>query len=181
VDVVTRGALVVAVALAGCYEPQVRDCTIACSFATDCADGQTCGGDGWCAAPDVAGSCDERRENPDAMPPPDAEPPIEIDASVPDAPGPDAMPDVVVKLRVVVEGRGKVLISPLDEECIGVNNGSVECPFNLGFGSVQHLVPVTTGGGSTWVGWTTGNCSASPNECVVTLTDAETLVVAKFD
>jgi hypothetical protein len=178
-DLVMRAALVVVVALAGCYQPEVRDCTIACSFATDCADGQKCGSDGWCAAPPVAGTCDERRENPDAMPI-DAEPPIEIDASAPDA-QPDAMPDVVVKLTVIVEGRGKVRISPLGEDCIGMNNTSVECgPFLLGFESVQHLVPLQEGGGSEWVGWTTDNCSAFPNECTLTLTAAETLVVGKF-
>jgi hypothetical protein len=181
VDVVTRAALVVAVALAGCYQPDVRDCTIACSFATDCADGQKCGSDGWCASPKVAGTCDERRENPDAMPP-DAEPPIEIDASVPDAAEPDAMPDVVVKLTVAVHGRGRVHISPLDEDCIGMNNETVECgPFMLGFESVQHLVPFEEGGGSQWAGWTTSNCAAFENECTLTLVDAATYVAAKFE
>ena len=175
----TRAALVAVVALAGCYQPEVRDCTIACSFATDCVDGQQCGSDGWCAAPDVAGSCDERRDAPDAMRA-DAEPPIEIDASVPDAADPDGMPDVVVKLKLIVEGRGKVTVSPLGEDCYGVNNGSMTCEYMLGFGSTQHMVPLEEGGGSQWVGWTTSNCSAQVGECTLMFTAAETLVVAKF-
>lgn len=43
--------------LAGCYDPETPDCTITCEGADQCADGQTCGSDGYCAAPDVAGRC----------------------------------------------------------------------------------------------------------------------------
>ena len=43
--------------LAGCYAPDLRDCTVTCSESTDCADDQVCGGDGYCAAPDLAGTC----------------------------------------------------------------------------------------------------------------------------
>jgi len=43
--------------LAGCYAPELRDCTVACSDSTDCAGDQVCGGDGYCAAPDLAGMC----------------------------------------------------------------------------------------------------------------------------
>jgi len=42
---------------AGCYDPQVDDCTITCAAIDECADGQLCGADGFCAAPDVAGTC----------------------------------------------------------------------------------------------------------------------------
>lgn len=43
--------------LAGCYDPATTDCTITCSGSDECASGQTCGSDGYCAAPDVAGEC----------------------------------------------------------------------------------------------------------------------------
>lgn len=45
-------------ALAGaCYEPEVLDCTLLCSAGRGCADGQVCDRDGWCTAPEVAGTC----------------------------------------------------------------------------------------------------------------------------
>lgn len=45
--------------LAACYDPATTDCTVTCSGADDCANGQTCGSDGYCAGPDVAGDCVE--------------------------------------------------------------------------------------------------------------------------
>ncbi len=50
-------ALVAVVAAAGCYDPQLEDCTVTCAGAGDCADDQVCGTDGFCAAPSVAGTC----------------------------------------------------------------------------------------------------------------------------
>jgi hypothetical protein len=43
--------------LAACYEPEAVNCTVECAGADECADGQQCGSDGFCASPDVAGSC----------------------------------------------------------------------------------------------------------------------------
>jgi hypothetical protein len=45
------------IAAGGCYEPELRDCTLTCSSASDCADGQVCGDDQYCAAPGIAGRC----------------------------------------------------------------------------------------------------------------------------
>lgn len=45
-------------AVAGCYNPALRDCTVQCSSATDCTGGQQCS-DGWCVMPGRA-SCDDR-------------------------------------------------------------------------------------------------------------------------
>ena len=45
--------LLVLAILSGCYEPELRDCTVTCEGATDCADGQTCSA-GLCAANGVA-------------------------------------------------------------------------------------------------------------------------------
>lgn len=42
---------------AGCYDPEIVDCSVACQAADECADGQVCGADGYCAAPEVAGRC----------------------------------------------------------------------------------------------------------------------------
>lgn len=47
---VVRGLLIcVVIAIAGCYQPAVSDCTVTCEAATDCVDGQTCR-DGFCAS-----------------------------------------------------------------------------------------------------------------------------------
>jgi hypothetical protein len=43
--------------LVACYEPDAVDCTIECSAGDDCGEGQVCGSDGFCAKPDVAGTC----------------------------------------------------------------------------------------------------------------------------
>jgi hypothetical protein len=53
-----RASLLAAcVASSACYTPELRDCTLACSTASDCADGQACGADGFCAGPELAGRC----------------------------------------------------------------------------------------------------------------------------
>ncbi len=39
---------------AGCYQPELRDCTVRCTGATDCAGGQVCSKGGWCAMPGIA-------------------------------------------------------------------------------------------------------------------------------
>jgi len=41
-------------ALASCYDPELRDCVVTCAGSDDCADGQVCGADRFCAAPDVS-------------------------------------------------------------------------------------------------------------------------------
>jgi hypothetical protein len=75
-------------AIGGCYDPSFRNCTVACAQASDCSPDQICGGDGWCAEPDVAGRCDGIR---------DAEP----DAPTPDADVPDPSPDAATGCKDV--------------------------------------------------------------------------------
>lgn len=50
-------AFAAAALVCGCYQPEVRDCTVSCQSAGDCADGQACTSDGWCASPQLAGGC----------------------------------------------------------------------------------------------------------------------------
>jgi hypothetical protein len=88
----------------GCYSPDLRDCTVTCAGTAECASGQVCGNDHFCAAPARAGSCaappvpdagiDARGHRP---PPPDA---------APDAP-PDAHGDTV-QLAIHIDGQGLV-------------------------------------------------------------------------
>lgn len=57
VTVVTRSLAVAALWLAACYDPVVLDCAVECAGPRDCAGGQVCGDDHFCAAPEVAGTC----------------------------------------------------------------------------------------------------------------------------
>jgi len=54
-----RASLVAIATLAACYDPATTDCTVTCTSPDECANGQTCGSDGFCAAVDVAGGCVE--------------------------------------------------------------------------------------------------------------------------
>jgi hypothetical protein len=44
--------VVIAHLVVGCYHPDVRDCTVQCSAATDCTSGQVCN-HGWCTMPEA--------------------------------------------------------------------------------------------------------------------------------
>lgn len=71
-------AALIWLALAGCYAPDARNCTVTCAAAKDCIGAQVCGADHFCAAPDVAGHCsavDAAVRSPDARrdAPPDGE------------------------------------------------------------------------------------------------------------
>ena len=71
------------VVLAGCYDPEALDCTVACSAANECTDGHVCGSDGFCASASAAGHCG----------------------------GPDGgTVSSLVALKVTLEGPGKVTI-----------------------------------------------------------------------
>jgi hypothetical protein len=52
-----RSVALACAVLMGCYEPEAVNCTIECSAIDECAEGQLCGKDGFCASPDVAGTC----------------------------------------------------------------------------------------------------------------------------
>ena len=51
-DVLARVAI--AIAIVGCYAPDVSDCTLACATSADCADDQVCTADNLCASPSAA-------------------------------------------------------------------------------------------------------------------------------
>src|SRR5688572_992995 len=92
--------------IAGCYSPEVRDCTLTCSAASDCVDGQVCGSDHFCAAPAIAGQCA-------SLPGGDAGDGIR-DAGV-IAPIADARPDAPdaathTTLSLMIDGQGRITV-----------------------------------------------------------------------
>lgn len=105
-----RGTLV-ALVMAGtaCYSPDLRDCTVACKTAGDCADSQVCGADQFCASPDVAGRCSTggaRRDASIGASTEDGGTPI--DGAIP----PDAPPDAPTEgvLTISIGGHGRVIV-----------------------------------------------------------------------
>jgi len=95
-----RTSALVALALlaaGGCYAPDLRDCTVTCSAADECADGQACNPQGFCTAEGVtcmAGGGSATVDAPSAT---------------------------RITLRVRVEGTGKVIVDGIgecaDSEC----------------------------------------------------------------
>ncbi len=118
-----RAALVTA-AIASCYSPDARDCTVSCERVRDCLSGQVCGTDHLCASPAVAGRCA-------SSPPPAAidagDDTVRTDAHVRDAPAPpppppDTRPDppATVALEIVIMGAGTVELDGVgscDKDC----------------------------------------------------------------
>ena len=167
--------LSVAVAGAACYEPQLRDCTVACTAEADCAAGQVCGSDKLCAAPEIAGRCstlpgtagsgDRDAGVTDVM--------LHADAAV-DAPPPDAATHV--PLTITIEAKGRVTVNGIgtcDEA--PPQNGS--CTFLVPKG---QLLTATATAYPTWRfdRWTTAACASVPiNTCTFTPTAATPLGV----
>jgi len=168
--------IAVAALLAGCYQPTLRDCTVTCAAADDCAGDQICGPDGYCALPEVAGSCGDGGEldaAADADPTaPDADP-SRPDAAIPDAgTAPDASgPLVLLKVRII--GTGRVVSDALDISC------DVSCNYNLPMGTVVTLSPVVTDQASQFSSWTQA-CAGQTPDCTLTLNQAMQTARAVF-
>lgn len=172
-------ALGIAGAVPACYSPDLRDCVVACTAASDCATGQVCGADRFCAAPSVAGQCDQ------LAPPVDAgadasRPPVDAprDAAVPPidaAPPPDAPPQLVL-LRVKVNGRGRVAVAGVGTCATPAAAGNVECQYAVPIGNVQ--LDATASPGWYFDKWTEG-CQGQGPSCTTAVL-APTTVQAKF-
>jgi hypothetical protein len=167
-------AAATAAALAACYQPTLRDCAVSCAGASDCAGDQVCGSDGWCAAPDVAGRCDQIDASTvdgggggDGV----------VDAPIGDA-STDAPVDAAATLRIVITGRGTVVTDLPLVECSGPPG---DCSFPAMPGVMVTLTATATPG-HPFVAWTTPNCNGNAGpSCTVTISAPVTLVGAEFD
>jgi hypothetical protein len=155
---------VMAVALGGCYSPELQDCVVACTAAADCGPGQACGGDGWCAGGDVIGQCQ--------VP---IEPPIEPPMGAGD------------ELRVVIAGQGKVEIETssltgqsVKETCTSTSSTGATCAYPTSDGMWATLRQ-KEGGGWRFDGWSWIACTlGKPKSCLVRTGTGSTVVNATF-
>jgi hypothetical protein len=150
---VVAGAALAGAALVACYEPRLRDCTLSCSAASDCAGDHACNG-GWCVAPGA--SCDGS----------DGGGSVTADARAIDAPR-------MVELRIEVRGRGRV-----ESDRSGVGCGpDDDCRFDLPAGTDVVLTPID--GEGQFREWRNA-CENQGATCTLTL-GTDTHARADFD
>lgn len=97
--------------LGACYSPELQDCTVTCSISTDCADDQVCGGDKFCASPEVANQCESAGTGSSMT---------------------------TVTLRITVEGSGKVVVKDIGE-CAAHDDTIGDCTWQLAIGTRVEL------------------------------------------
>lgn len=137
-----KTALATLLLAAACYEPQARDCTLECEAADECAEGQVCGPDGFCAAADVAGNCNAANGDETSM----------------------------VTLIVTIEGKGKVVVDRVGTCDSDSPEGM--CTFDVLPGVMRQLAAIQLKDDREFISWTstcsgtTTTCSLTP----VTLT-----------
>ena len=164
-------AVCAATLLAGCYSPDLRDCTVSCASSADCAGAQVCSADHLCAAKAVscanpAHPVDAAVETSDA-PARLVDAPRMVDAGPPpiDAPAP-------VALHLHVDGMGGTL-SFNSFSC--TDDCTYQVPYN-----VSITVLATANGNHSFVAWSQGPCTGSlQHTCTVMPTTPLTLA-AKF-
>lgn len=175
-----RGTLVAA-AMAGsaCYSPELRDCTVACKTPHDCADGQVCGADRFCAGPEVAGRCSlgaTRDASIGAIGEDGGR--IAIDAAVPSDAPPDAPPDAPTEgvLTISIGGHGRVSVE---------NVGTCEyqtspCQFVV---PLDHDVILAAFSSNDWEfeTWNAGPCTGEESSACVFQPSLAMIAGAKFE
>ncbi|HEY1815324.1 MAG TPA: hypothetical protein VGG74_23410 [Kofleriaceae bacterium] len=145
-----RLACALAALLAGCYSPDVRDCTLACDTSADCAADQVCGAQKMCASPAVA--CGSNGEVIDGGIDRDA--PAIADAPMRDAPGP------MVTITVMVMGMGTIT---LDETACTMPMCMIDVPMN-----VSATAVATGSGDQAFMRWTSVTCLTQGATCTFT-------------
>ena len=145
-----RALAVLSVVLAGCYDPDALDCTVSCSAANECADGQVCGSDGFCASVSAAGHCG----------------------------GPDGgTASSLVSLHVTIDGPGKVSIDGIGV-CDSDTAEHGGCTWSVPRAMTLSL-KADPKHDHEFDAWTEG-CSGDKATCALTPVTALTQVGAKF-
>jgi len=160
------GLALAGVALAGCYSPALRDCTVSCASPDDCAAGQVCGADGMCAAPEVAGRCAMLAPDPDAgVPPVDAPSPID--------------PPVTVRLTVQIMGKGKVDLQGIGT-CSSQDPQKGNCAYEVAPGAAITAQAMQIQLDQVFTMWSSMTCSGQGPRCIFTPT-AAAMIAARFE
>jgi hypothetical protein len=156
-------------ALAGCYSPSLRDCTVSCGSASDCATGQMCGADGMCASPAVAGRCvalvDAGHLDAPAHP----------DAALPDAP-PDA--PRTVRLTVQIMGKGSVMVEGIGA-CSSLDPDKGNCVYDVVAGVPLTAQAMSITPTDAFAMWSSMTCAGQGAHCQFTPVIA-TVIAARF-
>ena len=126
----SRGVTLSLLLTPACYSPDLRDCTVSCVAATDCAAGQVCGSDRFCAAPEIAGRCaslpgDGGTGSSGGVP--DAGRLVDAAMVTADA-APDAPPSTMTTtVRAQIEGQGRITVDFRTCDAAGPQKG--DCTF----------------------------------------------------
>ena len=169
-------AAVAAMALAGCYDPALRDCTVACVAIHDCADGQSCSA-GMCAGPGVTCAVQSVDSDGGVAAPADADgAPGDAPAVAHDAPA--TPPDAAAQdtLRVLIAGKGQVVVDGVGT-CTSSDNTQGDAQGDAQGGDCTYQVPAgvqvtahaqATDNGHPFDKWTDAICKTQPGTCVFT-------------
>jgi hypothetical protein len=151
-----------------CYSPDLSECTVACSNASDCASEQVCGDDGYCALPGTA--CQALLDGVDAM---------TADAPPRDAAMPDAPPTTNVTVRVRGEKQigGKVVV-PGVGMCETPDDKPKTCLFVVTAGSIE-LEAIPEAGGR-FEKWESMLCAGQGSICSETISSPTATISARF-
>lgn len=171
--VLARAALAACV-LAGCYSPDLRDCTVSCASSADCAGAQVCNA-GMCAAKDV--TCSTMTTQPPGDASADAgvisdashtpiDAPRMIDAA---PPPPDTPAPVIVHLHV--DGHGQLTM--------GTHSCQGDCDVPVTHGAVETVLAQGLGD-QAFRGWTQGPCVGSQLPTCTFTASANLTVGARF-
>jgi hypothetical protein len=167
---------VAALAVAGCFSPEVRDCSVTCASGEDCARGQLCGSDHFCASPARLGHCavpvpvdaialaDARRDSPPAM---DAK---RHDASI------DAEEDVV--LHIHIDGGGEVELVGGGTCGEAMDPSAQDCNLSATLGQVATLQAIPHPE-HVFDRWESSACAGQGSTCTFVPT-GDTKIAARF-
>lgn len=143
--------LAAATLFAGCYSPDLRDCTVSCASSADCAGSQLCNANHLCAAKDV--SCATMTTAPHDAASIDNDAPVQRDAAIMiDAGRPpiDAPAPVIVHLHV--DGHGQLTT--------GTTTCMSDCDVSVTRGTPMNVLAQGLGD-QVFKGWTQGPCVGS--------------------
>ena len=160
--------LAAATLLAGCYSPDLRDCTVSCASSADCAGAQLCNAEHLCAAKDV--SCSTMTTPRDASPGA-ADAPAQRDAAMIDAGRPPIDAPVTVIVHLHVDGHGQLSTD--------TTNCQNDCDVSVTRGTPMNVLAQGLGD-QVFKGWTQGPCVGSQLPSCALAPTANVTVGARF-